>query len=480
MVGSLILAAAAVYAIGGGDGGAPAAASAWSRRDLRPLTQPAPLAGRLVLLVAGGGGPQIIALDGRTGATVWSAGVSPSVIAPGEPPALASVGGLVVYLRRAGGQEAQLVGAEPSTGKILWQSQTGYFTSWPVPCSDDPAVVCTTGYLPSEGVGASYLRFASGDGTLLPAAAIAPNSTSARMLGAGLFDPGARQPEELLAVKGASVAWSRTLASIFTFAGASSDWGWNFDRIARVGLYVGSVGGAPLSSTRTRVLVDLSRGMTAGIRIADGSVVWRASGMQYVCNALPCPGADQAGWLDGAAQQGVGPTLGVGLRETGTAAGTAGDTASIKLSPDSTVTLSGFDPASGRTVWEFAAGHDVSLLTGLKPPPQTGANTIVLRNSGGRLLALDLATGRRAPTGPGTPAWCRSQTTYRESVPFKSTSVPEASLHTYVGQPSLYPCSASGARASVPKRIPTFVSAIGARIDGLVAWSDSRVVYAVP
>src|SRR5438128_806388 len=75
----------------------------WERVDLRAVTQPAAVGNRFVFYVADRGGLQVVALDARTGATVWAAAATPSEIAPGEPPELAVIGSDVFYLGRQGG-----------------------------------------------------------------------------------------------------------------------------------------------------------------------------------------------------------------------------------------------------------------------------------------------------------------------------------------------------------------------------------------
>ena len=101
---------------------------AWRRSDLKPVTQPAPLGGRFLLYAASEGGLRILALDARSGSTVWSAVASPSGIAPGQPPELALVDGYVIYLREVSGRRlAQLVASDPSTGREVWQSRAGHF-----------------------------------------------------------------------------------------------------------------------------------------------------------------------------------------------------------------------------------------------------------------------------------------------------------------------------------------------------------------
>jgi outer membrane protein assembly factor BamB len=455
----------------------PVSSLGWSRSDLRPISQPAPIGDKFVLYTVDHGALRITALDARSGATAWSDAASASYISPGEPPTLAVMHGLIVYLRRVSPRSARLVGVDAASGRTAWQSQPGAFTTWPLPCADNPSVICTTGYMAAAAFGASYLRFDSRNGTLLPSPSISPGTTG-RLLGEGLFDPGTRQPEELLAVKGSTMAWSRTLASIFPMPGASTDWGWNFDRIPRIGLYVGSVGSRPLVYTRSRVVEDLAGNMTAGFRVSDGSVVWRAPGTEYACWELPCPGSDPSGWADATAVLNEGPTVGLGLRNTGTAAAAPGVRSSMRVSSNAKASLYGFDPGTGRVRWRFDAGHDLGLLTGLNLPPQTALNTVVLKDPRGQLLTLNLVTGSRRTVGPGTPAWCRPVIVYKQGLAFSPYHTLEGT--TYAGQPALKPCTAAGQPAPIPKRAPSFVGQLGARVGGVTAWSESTGVIARP
>src|SRR4051812_34810585 len=70
----------------------------WKRTDLRPVSQPAVVGDRVMLLVGAAGGLRVIALDAASGATVWSHDASPWEMAPGEAPYLAIIGGEVVFL----------------------------------------------------------------------------------------------------------------------------------------------------------------------------------------------------------------------------------------------------------------------------------------------------------------------------------------------------------------------------------------------
>ena len=356
---------------------------------------------------------------------------------------------------------------------MLWHSEPGDFTAWPYPCPEDVTDVCVTGTMPSQPRHA-LLRFSGSSGASL-ASAVISTSGNGRVIGEGLFDPGVRNPEVMVAADSASVSWTQPLADIFTLPGASTDWGWNIDRVNRVGLFVGSVGAKPAVFTSTRVVDDLSRAMTVGFRLSNGTVAWRDPGTQYVCNQLPCPGATADGFNTAATMNAGGPTVGVSDSATGTVSGRP-DSTEVTVSANAQATLEGFNPANGRVLWRYAAGHDQGLLDQQGLPPQVGANTIVLSTAKGQLATLDLATGSSHPTTQNASAWCRDISQYTEHVPYQSSLGPPDT--TYIGQYSLYPCTSSGKQLPTPTAVPAFISAIGAQTDGLTAWSESKSIVA--
>ena len=290
----------------------------------------------------------------------------------------------------------------------------------------------------------------------------------------GLFDAEQRNPELLVAVEGSRTAWKRPLAAIFDLPGASTDWGWNFDRLDRVGLFVGSPGWKPARHGKIYT-VRLARTMTAGFRIADGAVVWRDRGSTFWCTYLPCPDAAEASYSSPGA--GGTETLGVRIRSTGSLSGTM--TSRVPhLSRDARASIEGFDPRTGRTRWRFAAGRNVALISHQLQPTRLDADTIAIRDAGGKLVALDLRSGSRRPLQPDAHGWCRAEVLYRQSYRYPGTPVGTPSL--YAGQPSLFPCTARQRRLPTPRRAARFVGEIGAAAHGLVAWADKTAVHAVP
>jgi hypothetical protein len=272
----------------------------------------------------------------------------------------------------------------------------------------------------------------------------------------------------LLAVSGASVAWTRTLASVFPAPGLSTDNGWDFDRVPAAGLFVGSVAGPPVSSTGSSATIDLSRVMTAGFRISDGTAVWRDAGTVYACGLLPCPGAG-----DGLSYR--APTIGLRLRATGTGSVNL-SSLTLSLSPDADMVVEGFDLATGKTLWSYNAGSDGHLL--YQRPPLLGTHVVVLPAPGGGKVALDLATGAHKPVPPRSPGgvdWCGSTITYKTQVGYPSSN--GKLTYKRVGQEAIKPCKASGASAAIPQTVPGFVGTV---VGGLTVWSESSEVAAAP
>ena len=452
--------------------GAAAAGGGWMRSDLRPVTQPAPVAGRLVLYVAAGGGLRLIAVSARSGATFWTRAASTSAVAPGSPPALAVVGETVFYLSKEVGQVARLVAIAARSGRELWRSRPAEFSSSPSLCPGARSTICMSGALATKPEQTRLLRFDATNGTLL-ASPLLSNDSGGREVGAGLYDPGERQPEVLLAIAGKKVSWRKPLAQIFTLPGISTDWGWNFDRLDGAGLFVGTPGwaGTPLSGGRLRF--QLGRGMTAGFGVRDGAVAWRDRGSFYVCGFLPCLGGARSGYNSPEVTDSPGTEVGLLERSRGTITATRNST-TPSLSADARTSLEGIDPKTGRTLWTFDAGRNVGLILQTLLPPQTGDHTIVLRDKQGHLVALDLATGTTRRLTTPVRAWCKALVTYKYNVPYNGE------IGDHVGQYGLHPCNADGKRLAKPRSAPAFLGDLGARAGNLIVWSDTNALIALP
>jgi hypothetical protein len=142
------------------------------------------------------------------------------------------------------------------------------------------------------------------------------------------------------------------------------------------------------------------------------------------------------------------------------------------VSAGATVTLEGFDPATGGTMWTFKVGRDNELITEEALPPQVGASAIVLPNVSGQPTTLELATGASASFKAKAVAWCRSITVYKENVPYQTAN---QSMTRYEGDYAVFPCTSVTRPATPPARIPSFV---GAHIGGVSAWAENKGVVA--
>jgi hypothetical protein len=437
----------------------------WSRPDLHPVTQPAPAGNRVIVLVAARGRLRLLGLDSRTGRTRWSQPASTGDNAPGQPPLFALVRDRIVYLRAVAKSISRLAAADPLTGRTVWSSKPGQFTAWPDLCPQSATTICVTRAFGQNQLG-SVLRFDARTGHLLGTLSVSRNSY-ARAVGTGLYDPGDRAPEMLVASDEARVLWARPLRAIFNLPGASTDWGWNFSRLDRLALFIGSPGSAP-TRRKNLYISDLSHTMTAAFRIADGAVAWRSAGA-YQCEYLPCAGASYAGYA--APGNDEAPTVALRLLAKGTLSGPAN--AIPRVSATATATLQGFEPATGRTLWTFAAGHNPGLILGTSPPPRLSQETIAVRNNSGALESLNLRTGVRHGIAHSAAAWCSRFIQYRLTIGYPG--VTSGVIHDHIGQYAAIPCTPAGRRTKRPTLVPQFV---GAATSGLVVWSDTHGVFA--
>ncbi len=366
------------------------------------------------------------------------------------------------------GKRAAVAAADARTGKVLWQSVTADFSSWPEICPGESDAVCLTG----EG---AVPRFRVSDGHVLSAIAFSSPNLGGRSVGPGLYDPGLRKPEWLEASTGATLTWHKQLSAIFTAPGASTDYGWNFDRYAADGLFVGSVGWPPIAQTKTKMTADLSRSMTAGFRIDNGRPVWRDAGSMYVCSYLPCVGEPNPSVSRSSAS--AAPQQGLRLRMTGRVVYTFNSVGATNVTGPADVRLEGFDPRTGKTSWTFDAGRNVGLIEELLLPPQVGAFDLAIRSKSGELVDLSLVNGAERPVRRGTVGWCRRVVTYNLKAGYSGGG---RTTHQYIGDYGLEPCTASGAATTSPARVPLYLAQLGAESGGIVAWSDRSGVTARP
>jgi hypothetical protein len=110
-------------------------------------------------------------------------------------------------------------------------------------------------------------------------------------------------------------------------------------------------------------------------------------------------------------------------------------------------------------------------------PPRAGRTQVLLSNAAGHPVLLDLATGRTTKPDSHTDTWCRDQTNYRLTTPYRAG---RNSLHDYIGQDVIYRCDARGHRSANPAHPSTNLAQALAAAAGQLAWSSSTGVLAVP
>lgn len=458
----------AVLAVGAGAAGH---AGAWHRADLRPVTQPSVVAGRVVVYAEVDRQLRLLALSARTGRTLWSQAASPSYVTPGVAPEVASIDGVVVYLQDAGGaRTARLAGVDAATGRSRWQTDPGLFGSWPTPCGRGGRSICVNGALAGATI-AGLLEFDARTGVLIRSE---KGLADGRALGQELVDSGNRAPETLTATSGARVVWERPLRDVFAGKGLSSDWGWNFERYLSRGLYIGSVGADARVTRGSRVTLDLSGGGMAAFAISDGRVRWRNAGSQYACGIVPCPGSARHSTDD--PQSEGSPEVGVRVRSSGTAVARLDRPFDDPVfSKDARVVLEGFDPGTGRTVWRAPVRADFLFKLSFA---QVGDAVIAVRDARDRLVAVDLRTGATRALPATSAAWCRKPRQYSD---LPGWIDPTGKRQTkYVGQDSFAPCTVAGRPRPQPGVVPGFVATFGARVGTTGFWSEPRGVRAAP
>jgi hypothetical protein len=139
------------------------------------------------------------------------------------------------------------------------------------------------------------------------------------------------------------------------------------------------------------------------------------------------------------------------------------------VSRDASVTIQGFDPATGKTVWSFDAGRNIGLMSLLTIPPRLDQDTIVV-GDGAQRVALNLRNGSHRPVSATAAAWCEGMILYRLS----HTAYYGGKGGQYAGAGGLFACSADGHRRATPAKLPGLVRAVGATADGMTGWTDTN------
>jgi outer membrane protein assembly factor BamB len=386
VVGSL-----AAILVGGGfssAGGAPGGV-AWADRGMHVVGGPVAASGRVLVLVsAPNRSVWLEAVDPKTGAVKWRLPASFSEITGGVETTPLAHGGVVLALVPAAGMDSafvQVEGVDVSSGSVVWRSRG------PLLVADAPTVC--PGPLGGRGfcvivaaVPASptaLVALAPRTGAVL---ASVPNIERLMSTPPGVYQTYA-SPSVLAGVRtpGAAI-WSKRVSRLF---GAKYDpnYGWDFEQYGPV--EVGTIGKKPIGTT-----IDLAAAKTVGLSAATGKPIWTIPG------AFQCFG-----------QNGLhGHYL---CLMTGTATGSAAG--ALTTSKNATLTLEGFNPASGKITWRLPVGGLADLLLGNVAIKDS--NHLVVTSKQSRKLVLDLRSGATATPAAHQVFWCARSNFFKIHAP---------------------------------------------------------------
>jgi hypothetical protein len=428
---------------------AKVSATGWDDTVVHPVTAPAVVGNRVVVYTADGGQLTIGAFDPITGATAWSLPASPSGQTAGEPFDVAHTADTVFYFKPGEDPTSGLVqvaAVDVATGKQKWVTTNSYvFADAPALCADKTAL-CVSVYYSSSAAMSARIDISSGHVTPL-------GQGAGRTLGpAGLQDPGNRGPEYIERVNDATgaVIWKDDVAKL-SKTPLSSDAGWDWQLFGDT--YVGWLGNVQNPSSKT---INLSAMETIGVRASDGVLLWRHAGV------YGCP-------TD--APFGNGQPYAVRCVLTGTAAADAtGQSLTFK---GLTVTVQGFNPRTGATLWSRYLGDSPAAIGSAGTQPVwLGADTFASTNPAGVTTTVNLRTGLVTKPAVGATGWC-VQTDASYTITGVNDS--DGSPTQWEAQGLVAPCTPAGKPA--PPTDGT-LAAVGVSLGGYFVWASKDGIHA--
>lgn len=428
---------------------AKVSATGWDDTVVHPVTGPVVVGNRVVVYTADAGQLTIRAFDPVSGATAWSLPASPSGQTAGEPFGVAHTADTVFYFKPGADPSTQLVqvaAVDVATGKETWVTKDSYvFADAPSVCADKTAL-CMSVYYASGAAMSAHIDLATG--TLTPL-----GQSAGRSLGpGGLEDPGNRGPEYVERVNETTgtVIWKDDVARLEKTP-VSSDAGWDWDLFGDT--YVGWLGNVQSASSKT---INLSSMETIGVRASDGVLLWRHIGL-YGCPAN--------GQLESGQPYAVRCVL------SGTATiDPAGPNFVFK---GLNVTLQGFNPRTGATLWSRALGNSPAAIGAPGSlPVRMGADTFAFTNVAGVTTIVNLRTGLVTKPVAGVNGWC-DQTDASYTVTGFNDSDGTPTHYATAGIAA--PCTAAGKAA--PPADGTLELA-GVSLGGYFVWASKDGIHA--
>lgn len=411
-------AAMTLTACGSADPGdpAPAADSEPWTVDLQAATQPVGAGGLAIMVVAdASAGLHVVALEPATGAERWRSEVTAAatpMYVPLVPVVTTHDGAAAVVVLApdpAGGARTTVLDA--ATGEVLVAS-TARSTLWPAPCADDLAP-CPEG------------STAAGDTPRLSR----PISVD------GLLDVRVGRNQLLERWVEGEQVWSRPVESLFGPL-SSTDGGWYVFRYGD--RYVGHLGSR---NAYPPTVTDLRDHATAAFDVDTGEPIWREPATELGC------GGALIGWTGVVGDAATPPPVRCRIR-SGSIARPGADPDGWSYD-DVSVTIEGFDLATGHTTWTVEPDPtDQFHRDDLVFPVLAGASRVVVQDGDGHAV-LDLEDGTLQPVESEDDGFvCHGLITFQD--PSAMTPAGRTTTIDRIGTEWAEPCTAAGDRSGVP------------------------------
>jgi hypothetical protein len=318
-----------------------------------------------------------------------------------------------------------------TTGAVAWVGPKNVIiTDIPGPCADGNSVCL-------DGVDQS------GNSTLVvlnPTTGALEHAVSGpyRAMTENLFETSANKSTFEQITQQGSVAWTKTVTSIFG-SGYDPDNGWDMNPIGS--LDVGTIENSGSGSSE-----GYDQEKTIGFSLASGAVAWTLNG-EYQC---------------GGSLYFLTPSVTCAYSGTIHATKKQENNGSLK---GLTLTLEGFNPATGARTWSLPVRNDEQIENGNAEILDDNRMLVTLAN--GQPAVLDARTGTTTAVGKHQLFWCSTNNE------FKVNESKDLNPDLMRAQTTLFhSCTASG--KSAPGLPATMPDSVGSTVDGVYVWASPQ------
>lgn len=403
-----------------------------------------PVAAGTVAVVVSVDRSHTLHLDGvnpTTDTVLWQHPYAASAITPGialTPAADGTTVADIVPTANAATPSVVVEGINATTGAVEWKLPEALILSDnPASCVGDQDF-CVPAYTADGSAQLALIDAATGQ----PASVL---SGPSRALGTDLYQSSNETPTLDQLSVGGSIAWSEPVTTVFG-PGYDPGTGWHISPLG--GLNVGSVGLAVNGTT-----ADLSRYKTVGFSTATGVPQWSIPGSYQCMGPLVFLSTPVACQYKGTVREPKTSTRAPSLRGV-------------------SLTLAGFDPATGSATWSYPVS-DVQALTSGSGLQFVDGDHVVVQSTHGKTVSLDTSTGSATPLASHQVLWCETTPTYSVKA---TKGSPAGGLRT--GETLYSLCNTRGTK--VGGQPPNDPSTIGVTINGVFVWPSAAGLQTQP